>query len=184
MLKRNIEPNTDLFEHHSRSQEGNRRRGWTKLAASLVIVAVAISVAWIGNRYFSHLQLSRQVPTAIRQNIDFPVYLPAESKFQPDKQSFSYSQGVLFFQAGSNSTQVTFAEQRKTTDFDLAKFSTAQGLTGMKQLTINNNAVLLGKVHGLNIGIIDTGETIVTITSASNQPSSSIESIVRSIQQV
>lgn len=174
MKKRDLEPN----------QDGKRRRTWIKLAAGLSILAVAISVVWLGIIYFSHVQLSRQVPITIRQNIDFPVYLPALSDFPPDQQSFNYSNGVLFFQAGSKNAQVTFAEQRKTTDFDLGKFSTAQGLTGMKQLTINNNSVLLGKVHELNIGIIDTGETIVTITSVSNQPSSSIESIVRSLQQV
>jgi hypothetical protein len=178
------EPTPELLEQFYQYQKAKRHRGWRISGTVLFGLLLVAFASWQTIGYYQRRQLSNQIPVAIRQDVDFPVYLPTSSEFRPDPQSFDYSSGVLLFQAKLVGTQLTIAEQKKTPEFDLSKFSTAQGLTDTKQLSIDGSSALLGKVRGHNIAIVDTGKTIVTITSTSTQPTETLELIVRSLQKV
>ncbi len=184
MQNSNTQPNPELFEQHYQYQKARRYRGLLKFAAIVLIGFAIASAMALGYICYSRLQLSSQIPQTLRDNIDFPVYLPGQSKFRSEEPSFKYSNGILLFLAGSKDDPLTVSEQKVPADFDLSKFSTGEGLTETTELTVHGHRVLLGKVHGLNIAIIDTGQTIVTITSAAAQPSATIESIVRSLQKI
>jgi len=184
MDKRNIEPNSELFEQHYQYQKARRYRGRLKFAAIALIGFAIASAMALGYIYYARFELSRQIPMAIRDNIDFPVYLPGQSKFQSDENSFKYSNGILLFLAGSKDNPLTVSEQKMPADFDLSKFSTGEGLTETTELTVHGHNALIGKLHGLNIAIMATDQTMVTVTSAAAQPSATIESIVRSLQKI
>ncbi len=175
---------TELLEELNRLQKAQKKRRWRRITLLLLVLVLLASGGWYGVGYYQHRQLTNQFPASIRQSVKFPVYLPSQPQFQPDKQSFNYSNGILQYQAGSSDARVTITQQKKPADFDLSKFSTGEGLTNKNELTINGNKVLLGTVRGFSIAIMDTGQTIVTITSTSAQSSATIESVVRSLQKV
>jgi len=184
MQNHNSEPNPELLEQHYQYQKAKRRREGLRFAAVILAVVGVTSGTWLGYEYFTHAQFAMQIPSAIRDDVDFPIYLPERASYLADGHSFTYSNGILLFQAGAPTAPLTIAEQSKATNFDLSKFSTAQGLTDTRQLIIGTDAVLFGQLHGLNIAIVDTGQTIVTITTAATQSSTTIEPAVRSLQKL
>lgn len=181
------EPNKDVPKallHEKKLQNSLKKTKFWRRAAIILLATLTVGLAgWQGYKVYQRRQFVNQIPQSIRERVDFPIYLPASPKFVPDKQSFSYSGGVLLFVAG-NDARLTFAEQQKPASFDLSKFSAGVGLEGPKQLTVKEYTVLLGNLKGMSIAVVDTGQTIVTITGGTSEPYGSMEAVIQSLRKI
>lgn len=175
---------SELLDHIYQYQKSKRQQIWRKTIIIFALLTILSAASWQGYIYSKHQHLVGMVPQSIRQNINFPIYLPTQSNSSPNQQSFNYSSGVLIFTAGSNDMQLTIMQQQRSADFELGKFSVGEGLTEIKELTINGNKVLQGKLNGHSIGIVDTGQSIVTMTSIATVSSETMAAIIKSLQKI
>jgi hypothetical protein len=173
---------TDLLEKLDRYQSAKKRKARKSAALALIILTFLAATVWSGYSWIQHRQLTARVPANIREEAGFPIYMPSENKIRPEPKTFDYSNGVILFTAVAGNTRFTISEQQKPAEFDLSKFSTAQGLSNAKEVTLKSGQALIGTVHGLSIGIIDTGKTIITITCPDSN--ADMESVLKSFEKI
>ena len=153
---------------------------------AVVIIFISILIlsvgGWLTKGYYQHQQIVKQVPEYVRQSVNFGLYVPKKSVAKVNVRSFDYSLGVLQFSADYSGIQLRFAEQKKTQEFDINKFAGGIQITGVRQLTIPQGQVVIGSIQGQEIAIMDTGNTIITLTG--NQSQSSAETVLRTLQKL
>lgn len=146
----------------------------------LIIVLLLSVLGWFGYGYFASQQLVKSVPSNIRSDVSFAIYMPTLDTLKPIDGSFTYSAGILQFNAGQSSI-VNISQQEKTKGFDLAKFGTSENLIGSQQLQLPYGNAITGEIAGRNIAIIETEETIITITSDTDQV---IKTVLDSLKKI
>lgn len=157
-----VEP-TNEVENAQKPREKSRIAAQIGLTIfGLVILGVA---AWFGYSYYQKQQFVGQVPSTIRQNVNFPIYLPRSDEVAVNRESISYSSGIFQYTASVKNVPVVVTEQPKTSGFDINKFATSQTLSGAQQSNIAIGALLSATLSERPLHIIDTDETIITITS-------------------
>lgn len=132
------------------------------LIFTAVCVALTASAGFVGLKYYQKQQFTSQVPQAILQSANFPIYTP---KSNDDAPAYTYSDGILSGTIKIGQSKITLTEQVRPADFELSKFISYDQLVGGRQLKINGNQALLGKVRQMNIAVMDTGKTIITLIS-------------------
>ena len=175
--------NAELLIKFSQVQKTRQRHNRRIALVILLVVATLAASGWQATKYYQRQKILNQIPSQVHAQADFPIYLPSMHKTGLNLSSFDYSNGVLFFAANTQDYSLNFTEQKQPLSFELSKFSTDEGLTQTKEITINNHRTLLGKVLGRSIAIVDTGQTVVTITSKSYVTIETIEAVVRSLQK-
>ena len=71
-------PNPELLEQLYQYQKAQRQKAWRKFSFALLIIVVTAFATMQGYGYYRHRKLVNQIPASIRQDIGFPVYLPAQ----------------------------------------------------------------------------------------------------------
>ena len=155
---------------------------WMLLLFIMLGILVTGSLILFGYKQYEHSKLSKTIPISIRQNVDFPIFVPVSSNTKVDNQTFDYSNGILQFTVQNSDEQLRFSQQKKTPEFDISKFAGGIQITGVKQLALANGQLVIGSIQGRTIAIMDTGKTIITLTGT--QSSSSAELVMRSLQKL
>lgn len=170
-------PDTDLAA--SVNNKKHRKLVWLVCIAAIVLLT---SLAVLGKSIYSTQQLKKQIPASVQTKVTFALYIAPASKLKTDKSSFNYTNDVLqFLGTIKNGDQVSISQQKKPigTDFDLGKFLTSEGLSGGRQFSVNAGSSLIGNLRGRAICIIDTGKTIITITSTTNANTIHVEELAK-----
>ncbi len=136
----------------------NKRLVW--FAVCFVLSAF---VSFLGLQYFQKQKIVSQVPLSIRESVSYPIYIPRSNIYS---STYISSAGIFSGKIKVGQSQITLTEQQRPAEFELAKFISYDQLVGGRQLVINGNQALTGRVRLMNIAVMDTGKTIITLISS------------------
>ncbi len=121
---------------------------------------------WLGNSYYLQQQLVSKVPETVRNEVDFPIYIPASENLYPDEGSFTFTDGVLIFKAGGEK-ELIFSEQKRSAKLSLAGIEASRQLVQVQKIQTKLGQGLIGASHGKRILILETSETLISIIAVS-----------------
>ena len=151
------------------------------LIASVIIVAALGGAGWW--TYAHHKKFSAPFPKSIRQSVSYqlfyPKILPAGYSYKPNSATLADS-GVLFYRLTTASGQtVSISEQTKPTTqlalSSLVGYSPLQGAIGQGVIGSQNNQPS---------ALLETQQTLISISGTQDVPSNVVSSIAKNLQQV
>ena len=135
------------------------------IAGLCCLLAVGFGGWFVAQRQASR-QFADRLPAAIRQEMDFPVYLPKTSDTIVGDPT--YSSGTLLLTVTSAGASYVVSEQAQDNNFDLNKFKTGEGLAQADDFALPIGKAIGGELQGRQIVIIAAGKSIITITASGN----------------
>ena len=128
-------------------------------AATLILLGLLIGLLVV-----SYLAKNATIPADVTSNVSFPVYYP-----KPMPSGYTYKRGstklenrILSFSLQNGSKTITISEQATPPNPpDLSN------LPGFKRLDVPNGYGAIGKSVGLNVAVLLTDTTLVTLNTTS-----------------
>lgn len=121
---------------------------------------------WFIAQHLAKQQFADRLPATIRQEVDFPVYLPKTSDTIVGDPT--YSSGTLLLTVTSAGNRYVVSEQAQDNNFDLNKFKTGEGLAQADDFALPIGKAIGGELLGRQIVIVAANKSIITITASGN----------------
>ena len=163
------------------SQPKNHKRLLIGALSIIFITLLAVAGLWSWH-YIQTKKIKDQIPISIQNTVNFSIYIPAKKDYSVLANSFIYDNDILQFKIKNDDEAIQFSQQIKSGDFDLSKFASGIGISNAEQSTVNAGKILYGKVGNFTIAIIDTKETIITITST--QPNTDLKPVTQTLKRI
>ena len=150
---------------------------------SLFLILLGV-VTWFGFENYKVKNILTTIPYSIRQQVKYPILMPDNASKSIDRKTFAYANDIFQYVIIADDVSLTIFQQSKPKSFDLTGYSKSDNLSGaiIKPTSFGN--LLIGKVSNYKVAILETEETIVTISTTEEVSNDKLLAIVNSLIQL